>query len=87
MVTPERAARQYARSGADARTPDLFLREAEIELVPVALRHAEVARRAWRRYGKGSHPAASNFGMMRELRDPSPRAALRGPPMGAKVGS
>ena len=41
---------------------DLFLQKAEIELVPVTLQHAEVARRAWRRFGKGNHPAALNFG-------------------------
>ncbi len=41
---------------------DLFLQEAEIEPVPVTLQHAEVARHAWRRFGKGNHPAALNFG-------------------------
>ena len=41
---------------------DLFLQEAEIELMPVTLEHVEAARRAWRRFGKGNHPAALNFG-------------------------
>ena len=41
---------------------DLFLRDAGIELVPVGLEHLEAARRAWRRFGKGNHPASLNFG-------------------------
>ena len=41
---------------------DLFLRDAEIELVPVGLEHLEAARRAWRRFGRGNHPASLNFG-------------------------
>ena len=41
---------------------DLFLQEAEIELVPVTPEQTAVARLAWRRYGKGNHPAALNFG-------------------------
>ena len=41
---------------------DLFLRDAEIELVPVGLEHLEAARRTWRRFGKGNHPASLNFG-------------------------
>lgn len=41
---------------------DLFLRDAEIELAPVGLDHLEAARRAWRRFGKGNHPASLNFG-------------------------
>ncbi len=41
---------------------DLFLRDAEIELAPVTVEHLEAARRAWRRFGKGNHPASLNFG-------------------------
>ncbi len=41
---------------------DLFLQEAEIELAPVTLEQVEAARRAWRRFAKGNHPAALNFG-------------------------
>ena len=41
---------------------DLFLKEAMIELAPVTAEQLEAARRAWRRFGKGSHPAALNFG-------------------------
>ena len=29
--------------------------------MPVTLEHASAARRAWRRFGKGNHPAALNF--------------------------
>ena len=41
---------------------DLFLKDAMIELAPVTAEHMEAARRAWRRFGKGNHPAALNFG-------------------------
>ena len=51
------------RSGPDAGDDlDLFLQEADIELEPVTLEQVEAARRAWRRFGKGHHPAALNFG-------------------------
>lgn len=41
---------------------DALLERGEIELVPVTVEHLEAARRAWRRFGKGRHPAALNFG-------------------------
>jgi ribonuclease VapC len=41
---------------------DLFLSEAEVEIVPVTLEQAELACAAFRRYGKGRHPAGLNFG-------------------------
>ena len=41
---------------------DALLKRARIELVPVTQEHVDVARRAWRRFGKGNHPAALNFG-------------------------
>ena len=41
---------------------DNFVETAEIELVPVTPDQAQVARLAWRRYGKGNHPAGLNFG-------------------------
>ncbi len=47
---------------AAGRQLDTFLDKAEIELMPVTLEHVEAARRAWRRFGKGNHPAALNFG-------------------------
>ena len=41
---------------------DAFLQEAEIELEPVTADQAQAARRAWRRFGKGNHPAGLNLG-------------------------
>lgn len=41
---------------------DRFIREAPVELVSVTIEHAELARQAYRRYGKGKHPARLNFG-------------------------
>ncbi len=41
---------------------DDFIERASIELVPVTVEHARAARRAWRRFGKGNHPAGLNFG-------------------------
>ena len=41
---------------------DALVAEAGIELVPVTHEQVEVARHAWRRFGKGRHPAALNFG-------------------------
>ena len=41
---------------------DLWLHKAGIEIVAVEAEHADQARRAWRRYGKGRHPAGLNFG-------------------------
>ena len=44
------------------RDLDLFLETAAIELEPVTADHAQRARDAWRRFGKGNHPAGLNFG-------------------------
>ena len=41
---------------------DNLLRDLEIELAPVTLRQAELARDAWRRFGRGNHAAALNLG-------------------------
>ena len=41
---------------------DLLLERTPIELVPVTAALAQAARRAWRRFGKGNHPAGLNFG-------------------------
>jgi len=46
-------------AGADL---DLWFYKAEVEIVPVTAEHADRARRAWRRYGKGRHPASLNYG-------------------------
>ncbi len=51
------------RSGPEAGNDlDQFLQEADIELTPVTPEQVEAARLAWRRFGKGHHPAALNFG-------------------------
>ena len=42
---------------------DLFLARAKIEIEPVTEEQVRVARKAWRRYGKGKgHAAQLNFG-------------------------
>lgn len=52
-----------ARKGeAAGRELDLLIYRTAIEIVPVDLEQAEVARVAWRRYGKGRHPASLNYG-------------------------
>lgn len=52
-----------ARFGADGQEDlDLFLSTAEIEIVAVDRDQAELARRAFSRYGKGRHSAGLNFG-------------------------
>jgi len=45
-----------------ARDLDLFIYRAEIEIIPVDREQIELARTAWRKYGKGRHPAALNYG-------------------------
>jgi ribonuclease VapC len=47
---------------AGGREFDLLLYRAAIELVPVDHDQAETARIAWRRFGKGRHPAGLNYG-------------------------
>jgi ribonuclease VapC len=52
-----------ARRGEVAgRELDLFLHRAKVRTVPVDDEQVEVARDAWRRYGKGRHPAGLNLG-------------------------
>lgn len=41
---------------------DVLLDKASIELVPVTPEQTTAARLAWRRFGKGNHPAGLNFG-------------------------
>lgn len=47
---------------AGGRELDLLLYRSGIEVVAVDQEQAEVAREAWRRFGKGRHPAALNYG-------------------------
>jgi ribonuclease VapC len=52
-----------SRKGEEgARQVDLLLYRTQIEVVPVDVEQAEIAREAWRRFGKGRHPASLNFG-------------------------
>lgn len=41
---------------------DVLIQKAAIEIVSVDSEQYFVARQAWRRFGKGRHPAALNFG-------------------------
>jgi ribonuclease VapC len=50
------------RGEAAGREFDLFLIRTKIEVVPVDAEQAEIARSAWRMYGKGRHAAGLNFG-------------------------
>jgi ribonuclease VapC len=52
-----------ARLGdAGGREFDLWLHRAEIEIVELDAEQADLARRAWRRFGRGRHPAGLNYG-------------------------
>jgi ribonuclease VapC len=50
------------RSEAAGREFDLFLHSADITIAPADADQIERARTAWRKYGKGRHRAALNFG-------------------------
>lgn len=47
---------------AAGREFDLFVVRAALQIVPVDAEQTELARSGWRKYGKGHHPAALNFG-------------------------
>lgn len=51
---------RFGESGG--RELDLWLHRASVGLVAVSADHAEVARAAYRRYGKGRHRASLNYG-------------------------
>ncbi len=50
------------RGEAAGREFDLFVVRAGLQIAPVDAEQVEIARTAWRKYGKGRHPAALNFG-------------------------
>lgn len=50
------------RGEAAGREFDLFLHRTKIEIVAVDAEQVSIARYAWRKFGKGRHPAALNFG-------------------------
>jgi ribonuclease VapC len=52
-----------SRYGADGvRDLDLFIAKAQVSLVSVDEEQADLARRVFRKYGKGRHPAGLDFG-------------------------
>jgi ribonuclease VapC len=48
-----------ARGGGEL---DLWVHKAGVEIVAIDAELADLARRAWRRFGRGRHPAGLNFG-------------------------
>lgn len=50
------------RGEAAGREFDLFADRVALEISAVDRDQVEIARSAWRRYGKGRHPAGLNFG-------------------------
>ena len=50
------------RGGGAGREFDLFIVRTLIKIVPIDAELADLARSAWRKYGKGRHPAGLNFG-------------------------
>ena len=52
-----------ARFGdAGEREVDTFLQRLRVDVIPFTEDHLHLARSAFRRFGKGRHPAALNFG-------------------------
>jgi ribonuclease VapC len=47
---------------AGAAEIDLWLHKAGVESVAVDVEQIDIARRAWRKFGKDRHPAGLNFG-------------------------
>ena len=63
VTVPEAAIVFEGRYGPDAGADlELFLFDARTEIVPLDSKQAQAAVRAWRRYGKGRHPAQLNLG-------------------------
>jgi ribonuclease VapC len=50
------------KGDAGGRELDLLIYRAAIEIMAVDAGQAELARAAWRRFGKGRHPAGLNYG-------------------------
>jgi len=50
------------KGDSGGRELDILLHRVRIDVVPFDADHAELARSAFRRYGKGRHPAGLNFG-------------------------
>lgn len=59
----EAAIVSQARYGdAGERELDVLLHRLAVEITPVTERHVEIARSAYRRFGKGRHSAGLNYG-------------------------
>lgn len=53
----------YARYGDPGeREVDVFIHRLGLEVLPVTAEHADLAHSAYRRFGKGQHPAGLNYG-------------------------
>jgi len=50
------------RGEAAGREFDLFAVRTSLKIVPADAEQTEIARSAWRKFGKGRHPAGLNFG-------------------------
>jgi ribonuclease VapC len=50
------------KGDAGGRELDVLLHRSKIEIVGMNTEQLEIARRAWRMYGKGRHPAGLNIG-------------------------
>lgn len=50
------------KGAAGGRELDLLLHRAHIEIIPFTPEQQEIALSAWRRFGKGRHPAGLNIG-------------------------
>lgn len=53
----------FSRYGdAGEREVDTFVHRTGTQIIPVTLEHVDIARSAYRHYGKGRHTAALNYG-------------------------
>jgi ribonuclease VapC len=53
---------QARRGGDGARDLDLLLAKLRVDIAVVTAKQADIARKAFRRYGRGRHAANLNFG-------------------------
>jgi ribonuclease VapC len=53
---------QTRRGDEAARDLDLLLAKLNVNIVPVSAKQADLARKAFRRFGRGRHSAQLNFG-------------------------
>ena len=53
---------QVRRGDEASRDLDLLLAKFSIEIIPVSAKQADIARKAFQRFGRGRHPARLNFG-------------------------